>query len=236
MTRDGMRIGIVMRSEVWREGLGLLLSSFKGIGGPSSPITMERGSSLFLDPSEAYDVLILDEEAWGIADAARSAYPACGLLLLTHMVQLSMIPRVFSADAKGKGYILWGDMTSSQRLVDDLTGLRLGRCIMSPSISEAYIPSIYNKGGYHQRLSKYLTPREIDVLRLMSEGNKNAAIASILYIQPRTVEHHINSILGKMGIDGRGEEVHPRIEAVLLYLNNQIHTEEESSVLSGSLA
>lgn len=47
-----------------------------------------------------------------------------------------------------------------------------------------------------------LTPREVDVLRLIAAGRSNQEIAAELAISVRTVERHITNLYGK--IDGRG--------------------------------
>ncbi|MFE7133003.1 AAA family ATPase [Streptomyces sp. NPDC057638] len=50
-----------------------------------------------------------------------------------------------------------------------------------------------------------LTPREEDVLRLVTEGRSNRQIAEALYISPKTASVHVSNILAKLGVSGRGE-------------------------------
>jgi DNA-binding CsgD family transcriptional regulator len=52
-----------------------------------------------------------------------------------------------------------------------------------------------------------LTPREIDVLRLLVEGKSTTDIADQLYISPRTVSTHVASMLGKLGVPTRSAAV-----------------------------
>jgi predicted ATPase/DNA-binding CsgD family transcriptional regulator len=52
-----------------------------------------------------------------------------------------------------------------------------------------------------------LTPREMEVLEQLVKGLSNPAIAKQLSLSPRTVEHHIASILQKMGAESRNEAV-----------------------------
>ena len=50
-----------------------------------------------------------------------------------------------------------------------------------------------------------LTTRELEVLRLLAGGLTDRAIADALTISPRTVESHVGSILGKLGVRNRAE-------------------------------
>lgn len=48
-----------------------------------------------------------------------------------------------------------------------------------------------------------LTPREVEVLRLLAEGSTNAEIAATLFISPRTASTHVANILGKLSLTSR---------------------------------
>lgn len=48
-----------------------------------------------------------------------------------------------------------------------------------------------------------LSEREVEVLRLLARGRSNAAIASELVVSPRTAEHHVQHIYGKIGVSTR---------------------------------
>jgi DNA-binding NarL/FixJ family response regulator len=48
-----------------------------------------------------------------------------------------------------------------------------------------------------------LTPREVEVLRLIAEGCSNREIGDRLYISHRTVMQHVASILGKLDVGSR---------------------------------
>ncbi|KAF4410056.1 response regulator transcription factor [Streptomyces lycii] len=50
-----------------------------------------------------------------------------------------------------------------------------------------------------------MTPRERDVLRLVTAGRSNRRIAEELFISPKTASVHVSNILAKLGVSGRGE-------------------------------
>jgi DNA-binding NarL/FixJ family response regulator len=52
-----------------------------------------------------------------------------------------------------------------------------------------------------------LTAREAEVLDVLREGLTNAEIAQRLYLSPRTVDHHVSSILAKLGVSSRADAV-----------------------------
>ena len=50
-----------------------------------------------------------------------------------------------------------------------------------------------------------LTARQLEVLPLLAEGLRNAEIAERLVVSPKTVDHHVSAILGKLGVRSRME-------------------------------
>ena len=56
-----------------------------------------------------------------------------------------------------------------------------------------------------QEPSDLLTPRELEVLRLVTQGRTNRDIAAELFISAKTVSVHVSNILAKLGVTTRGE-------------------------------
>lgn len=50
-----------------------------------------------------------------------------------------------------------------------------------------------------------LTNRELEVLKLLGAGLSNKAIAGVMHVSPKTVDHHVSAVLGKLGAQSRSQ-------------------------------
>lgn len=50
-----------------------------------------------------------------------------------------------------------------------------------------------------------LARRQVDVLELVAQGRTNAQVAEALHLSPKTVDHHVSAVLGKLGASSRTE-------------------------------
>ena len=64
-----------------------------------------------------------------------------------------------------------------------------------------------------------LTERELEVLALLAEDLRNSQIAERLYLSPRTVDHHVSAILGKLGARSRSEASRAAAHLIVRPLN-----------------
>ncbi len=69
----------------------------------------------------------------------------------------------------------------------------------------ALMRSLGARGRAGPRSLGSLSRRETEVLRLLGEGLSNRDIAGRLFISPKTAEHHVGRIYGKLGLKSRGE-------------------------------
>ncbi|CAM3392423.1 LuxR family transcriptional regulator [Mycobacterium intermedium] len=50
-----------------------------------------------------------------------------------------------------------------------------------------------------------LTPQELQIARFVSRGETNRAIATLMFLSPRTVDYHVSKIFTKLGLSSRAE-------------------------------
>ena len=75
-----------------------------------------------------------------------------------------------------------------------------------------------------------------EVLNLLSQGYTNSAIAGTLFIDIKTVEHHLNSIYSKLKADPDYGNKHLRVSAARLYLETMGDLTSKESLLAAGRA
>jgi len=108
-----------------------------------------------------------------------------------------------AAQAAGTRGLLPRD-SSPERLVAALVAAGQGLVVLDPSLSARLMGAAASSS---LSLVEELTPREMEVLRLLAEGLPNKAIAHRLGISEHTVKFHVNALLGKLGAQSRTEAV-----------------------------
>jgi DNA-binding NarL/FixJ family response regulator len=82
-----------------------------------------------------------------------------------------------------------------------------GLILLHPTSAFGLVPQVLQQPLRWPGMVEPLTPREHEVLRLMSAGKGNKGIAGQLKISEHTVKFHISSILGKLNVNSRTEAV-----------------------------
>lgn len=142
----------------------------------------------------------------------RAAHPALGVLLLSAYVDPEYAVQLLEEHPGGIGYLLKDRVSDGVLLVDALGRLCDGETVVDPTI----VSRVFERRRRVDPLAQ-LSDREREVLGLVTEGLSNRALAARLFVTERTVEAHITSIFGKLGlVDEPG--VHRRVLAVLTYL------------------
>ena len=82
-----------------------------------------------------------------------------------------------------------------------------GLVVLHPEALGSLLPTGADEQPELDSSDQILTPREIEVLRMIAEGLGNKEIASKLKISDHTVKFHISSIFAKLGASNRAEAV-----------------------------
>ena len=152
-----------------------------------------------------------DDEGMRAAAHIRRAHPGTAVLVLSQHVETRHALELVSAGG-GFGYLLKDRVLD----VDDFLDAARRVCDGGSALDPEVVATLVSPKRQENALAE-LTPREQEVLALMAEGRTNAAIAKRLWLTERTVETHVRSVLGKLGLAISGDD-HRRVLAVLTYL------------------
>jgi two-component system NarL family response regulator len=111
---------------------------------------------------------------------------------------------VFSGlQAGGRGYILKDD--DPETMLRAIRAVAHGESLLGPTVAEKVLRQFSALPGKQAPLVDDLTPREIEVLKLIASGNSNKEIAEALVLSEKTVKNHINNIFSKLHVYDRGQ-------------------------------
>jgi DNA-binding NarL/FixJ family response regulator len=208
-----MRVIVVEDQALLRDGLTRLFTD-KG-----HEVVGSAGDAHDLDAlvaSVGPDLVVLDirmpptftDEGATAARTLKATRPKVGVLLLSQHVDKSVVDLVANP---GFGYLLKDRVFEVDEFLDAAQRVAGGGSALDPKVVSALVAT-QDRGPL-----AHLSAREVDVLRLMAEGLANNAIASRLYLSPRTVEAHVGNLMTKLDITD-SDERHRRVAAVLSYL------------------
>ena len=116
---------------------------------------------------------------------------------------------VYAALSAGASGFLLKDVTP-EHLVAAVRMVRSGDALLAPAITRRLVERFASRSAdtaaIHRDLSA-LTPRELEVLRLLAQGLSNAELAARLHLSEATVKTHVARILGKLGLRDRVQAV-----------------------------
>jgi DNA-binding NarL/FixJ family response regulator len=165
------------------------------------------------------DVAIVDvrmppthtDEGLRAAQQIREQLPDTGVLVLSQYVEEEYATELIGDRADGVGYLLKDRVADVDAFVDAVRRVGDGGSALDPEVVSLML------GRKRDEPLSELTPREREVLALISEGLSNNAIAERLVVTERAVEKHVTSIFGKLRLPPTGE-THRRVLAVLAYM------------------
>jgi len=126
--------------------------------------------------------------------AIRREFPDARVVVLTTHAGDALVARALKAGARA--YLLKGLLR--KELLETIRAVHIGQKRVSPEVAAEIAEHATDDA---------LTPREIDVLRLIARGNPNKIIAAELSLTEETVKSHIRNIISKLGANDRTHAV-----------------------------
>jgi len=156
--------------------------------------------------AEDVHLAILDvsmPKATGIqaAEELRRRRPEVKLLMLSMYDSEQFLFQSLRAGASG--YVLKSD--ADQDIVDAVRRTMRGQSFLYPSAISTLVKDFVERGPSGGGQYDILTPRELQVLKLIAEAYTSKEIAKELVISVKTVERHRQNILDKLGMSDRVE-------------------------------
>jgi two-component system, NarL family, response regulator len=192
-----------------RTGLASILNSHNGLEVVAEAAT---GSEALQKAADTHpDVLILDlrmPDGDGIETTRRlvEINPDARILILTTYDNEEDIFNALEAGARG--YILKD--TTSEEIIEAVRQVHTGNRILPPGVAARLADRMIRQS---------LTPRELDVLRLVSRGRTNKEIAAAMFISEETIKSHMKGLFQKLGVHDRAEAVAVALQRGLLRMD-----------------
>lgn len=208
MTASPIRVVLIDDHTVLRQGLKLLLSLEPDLHVVGDVSGGEEGLRIVetVQPHVVVtDIGLPDIDGIEITRRLRGQFPRVRVLVLTVHDEDTYVFTVMQAGASG--YLVKN--AAANELVDAIRAVHAGRPWLQPQIAQRVMRSastdILVERHPGADLIDPLTPRELEVLRLLAGAASNREIADRLDISPRTVETHLANIYSKLGVRGRTE-------------------------------
>ena len=165
------------------------------------------------------DVVILDvrmpptqtDEGTRVAKEIRAEQAGLAVLLLSQSVEVRHAFDLFSEQPEGFGYLLKDRVLDVEEFFESVRRVARGGTVVDPEV----VGQLIGRRRPHDPLEE-LTKREREVLEMMAEGLSNQGICRKLVLSPKTVETHVHSIFGKLGLPQEPGRAPPRARRACL--------------------
>ena len=127
----------------------------------------------------------------------RARYDDVEVVALTSFAEEGRVHAALAAGASG--YLL--KAADADEVAAAVRAAHRGELQLDPAVARRLMSSL--RAGPRRDLTAELTPRELEVLRLVGAGKSNKAIAAELQISERTARTHVSNILRKLGLSSR---------------------------------
>jgi two-component system NarL family response regulator len=201
---EAVRVLVVDDHDLFRTGLCRLFDQADGLTvvaeARSGDEAVRRAADLLPD------VVVMDLNMPGISgvEATRrllEVSPHSAVLMLTSTHDEEKVLDAVLAGASG--YLL-----KDAKLSEIERGVRAaatGQSLIAPSVAGSLLARLRRHAppARPKQEDRALTPRQLDVLRLLVAGCETIEIGRRLHLSPSTVKHHVSSTLQKLGVENR---------------------------------
>jgi DNA-binding NarL/FixJ family response regulator len=141
----------------------------------------------------------------------RRLIPDLGIVLLSNHGDPEFVASLPPDVLSGWSYLQKKSVSDVAVLQRAVAGATTGLVMLDPNLVTGMRP---RAGGLLERL----TPRQQEILALIAQGYTNRAIAARLHLAEKSVENQINALYQQLEIDRNETDVHLRVRAVLIYM------------------
>jgi NarL family two-component system response regulator LiaR len=235
---ETVRLYIVEEQEIYREMYNYILpvrtnieilriSENREMGVMAQEVS-ELSPAVLLLSVKKLDINIIEE-----LEQIRNNYPQMGIVILIVFYSsqdVELLRRLALCGESGMALFLKQSLDKVDQLCQTIMAVSQGQVILDPPLA-----TFMFAGKPECPFLKQLTTRELEILSLLSQGYTNSAIAETLFIDIKTVEHHLNSMYSKLKADPDYNAKHLRVSAARLYLETMgtLYQREEAVVHAG---
>ncbi len=205
-----IKILIVDDQILFREGLRTLLSvqpDFEVVGEASNGEEALRMTAVYQPLVVLMDLRMPVLDGVRATERLHELYPDIRVIVLTTFDEEDLVFDGLRAGAIG--YLLKD--VSSEKLFEAIHAAARGEYFLLPSITAKVVAEFSRLPksalGKPATLEEPLSPRELEILKLVATGVSNKEIADRLVISEGTVKNHLSSILSKLSVKDRLQAV-----------------------------
>jgi DNA-binding NarL/FixJ family response regulator len=134
--------------------------------------------------------------------------PQTGIIMLTMLEDDASVFNAMRAGARG--YLLKG--ADPNEVLSVIRAVAVGQALFGPAIASrvlGYFKELGSRSSSQQIETPFpeLTDRELEILRLISQGLNNSEIAQKLFLSSKTVRNHITNIFSKLQVADRAQAI-----------------------------
>jgi DNA-binding NarL/FixJ family response regulator len=198
-----MRTLLVDDHALFRDGVAsLLLAWGHEVVGQAS----DGAQAVDMVDETSPDVVLMDVRMPNVSGLEATArikerHPEVAIVMLTVSEDEADLFRAIKAGAQG--YLLKN--LEAPQLRTMLEGVARGEPAITPATAAQIIDEFLRTPSGHRQASQRLTDRETEVLRLVTDGQRNREIAAELGISENTVKFHLKNIVEKLHAQNRAE-------------------------------